>query len=134
MMKMIMMLLFLLLILTLFFGTVSKTPRPREGLTLILPPPPPVPGPVSAEVRIMEEERRSPQRPAAQQEQDINETASSPVHTPRVSRAGSATLRSGEQRDSLTQSNQNPIIIRAEKFILILVCSFFLPQPLCFYF
>uniref|UniRef100_A0A8C1RZW0 Mirror-image polydactyly 1 n=1 Tax=Cyprinus carpio TaxID=7962 RepID=A0A8C1RZW0_CYPCA len=71
----------------------SKTPKPREGLTLRLPPPPPVPGPVAVDLRIMEEERLSPQRPAAQQEQDITETASSPVHTPQVSRAGSATLR-----------------------------------------
>ncbi|XP_056112092.1 mirror-image polydactyly gene 1 protein [Rhinichthys klamathensis goyatoka] len=67
---------------------VSKTPRPREGLPLRPPLPPPVPGPVAAEVRIMEEERRYPQR-----EQDITETASSPVHTPHVSSAGSAALR-----------------------------------------
>ncbi|XP_059374543.1 mirror-image polydactyly gene 1 protein-like isoform X1 [Carassius carassius] len=69
----------------------SKTPKPRVDLTLRLPPPPPLP--VAVEVRIMEEERRSPQRPAAQQEQDITEIASSPVHTPQVSRAGSAALR-----------------------------------------
>lgn len=100
------MLLWLLLIHTHFFNAASKTPKPREGLTLRLPPPPPVPGPVAVDLRIMEEERLSPQRPAAQQKQDITETASSPVHTPQVSRAGSATLRSGEQRlthtDTLT--------------------------------
>lgn len=123
--------------LALFFHAVSKTPRPGEGLPLRPPPPPPVPGPVAAEVRIMEEERRSPQ-----QEQDISETASSPVHTPHVSRAGSAALRSGEERhcssNTQTQSvtvkrNQNLIICNG-KFILILVCCFFHPQTLCLYF
>lgn len=113
--------------LTLFFRAVSKTPRPREGLTPRPPPPPPVPGPVAAEVRIMEEERRSPQRPAAQQEQDINETASNTVHTPHVSRAGSAALRSGEETDfschvhtrtqSVTLKHNLNVIISTEKFL-----------------
>lgn len=72
---------------------VSKSPRPKEGVLPKPPPPPPVPVLAPAEARIMEEERRAPQRDAAQQEQDINETASSPVHTPHISRTGSAALR-----------------------------------------
>ncbi|XP_016395146.1 mirror-image polydactyly gene 1 protein [Sinocyclocheilus rhinocerous] len=106
---------------------VSKTPRPREGLTLRLPPPPPVPGPVAAEVRIMEEERRSPQRPAAQQEQDINETASSPVHTPRVSGAGSATLRHAHAHEDqgnskvISDSRKQVPVLDKEKNIAFLL-------------
>lgn len=72
---------------------VSKSPRSREEVLPKPPPPPPVPVPAPAEVRIMEEERRAPQRETAQQEQDINETASSPVHTPHISRTSSAPLR-----------------------------------------
>ncbi|XP_056308557.1 uncharacterized protein LOC130220206, partial [Danio aesculapii] len=72
---------------------VSKSPRPREGVLPKPPPPPPVPVPAPAEVRIMEEERRALQRDAALHEQVINETASSPVHTPHISRTGSAALR-----------------------------------------
>ncbi|XP_052386584.1 mirror-image polydactyly gene 1 protein isoform X2 [Carassius gibelio] len=69
----------------------SKTPKPRVDLSLRIPSPPPLP--VAVEERIMEEERRSPQRPPAQQEQDFTKIASSPGHTPQVSRAGSAALR-----------------------------------------
>ncbi|XP_026142286.1 mirror-image polydactyly gene 1 protein isoform X1 [Carassius auratus] len=106
---------------------VSEIPRPREGLTLRLPPPPPVPAPVAAEVRIMEEERRSPQRPAAQQEQDINETASSPVHTPRVSRAGSAALRHAHAHEDqgnskvISDSKKQVPVLDKEKNIAFLL-------------
>uniref|UniRef100_A0A672SBI6 Mirror-image polydactyly 1 n=1 Tax=Sinocyclocheilus grahami TaxID=75366 RepID=A0A672SBI6_SINGR len=106
---------------------VSKTPRPREGLMLRLPPPPPVPGPVAAEVRIMEEERRSSQRPAAQQEQDINETASSPVHTPRVSGAGSATPRHAHAHEDqgnskvISDSKKQVPVLDKEKNIAFLL-------------
>ncbi|NP_001292396.1 mirror-image polydactyly gene 1 protein [Danio rerio] len=72
---------------------VSKSPRSREEVLPKPPPPPPVPVPAPAEVRIMEEERRAQQKETAQQEQDINETASSPVHTPHISRTSSALLR-----------------------------------------
>ncbi|XP_016390753.1 mirror-image polydactyly gene 1 protein-like [Sinocyclocheilus rhinocerous] len=105
----------------------SKIPKPREGLTLRLPPPPPVPGPVAAEVRIMEEERRSPQRPVAQQEQDINETASSPVHTPNVSRAGSAVLRHAHAHEDqgnskvISDSKKQVPVLDREKNIAFLL-------------
>ncbi|XP_016347963.1 mirror-image polydactyly gene 1 protein [Sinocyclocheilus anshuiensis] len=106
---------------------VSKTPRPKEGLTLRLPPPPPVPGPVVAEVRIMEEERRSPQRPAAQQEPDINETGSSPVHKPRVSRPGSAALRHAHAHEDqgnskvISDSKKQVPVLDKEKNIAFLL-------------
>ncbi|XP_051723267.1 mirror-image polydactyly gene 1 protein isoform X2 [Ctenopharyngodon idella] len=104
---------------------VSKTPRPREGLTPRPPPPPPVPGPVAAEVRIMEEERRSPQRPAAQQEQDINETASNTVHTPHVSRAGSAALRhahedQGNSKVTSDSKKQVPVLDKEKNIAFLL--------------
>ncbi|XP_067312038.1 mirror-image polydactyly gene 1 protein isoform X2 [Pseudorasbora parva] len=104
---------------------VSKAPRPREGLPLRPPPPPPVPGPVAAEVRIMEEERRSPQRPAAQQEQDINETASSPVHTPHVSRTGSAALRhahedQGNSKVTSDSKKQVPVLDKEKNIAFLL--------------
>ncbi|KTG43613.1 hypothetical protein cypCar_00001249 [Cyprinus carpio] len=94
---------------------------------LRLPPPPPVPGPIAAEVRIMEEERRSPQRPAAQQEQDINETASSPVHTPRVSRAGSAAVRHAHAHEDqgnskvISDSKKQVPVLDKEKNIAFLL-------------
>ncbi|XP_073683472.1 mirror-image polydactyly gene 1 protein [Garra rufa] len=106
---------------------VSKTPRPREDLTLRLPPPPPVPGPVAAEVRIMEEERRSPQRPTAHQEQDINETASSPVHTPHVNRTGSAALRHAHAHEDqgnskvISDSKKQVPVLDKEKNIAFLL-------------
>ncbi|CAM4648895.1 unnamed protein product [Leuciscus chuanchicus] len=104
---------------------VSKTPRPGESLPLRPPPPPPVPGPVAAEVRIMEEERRSPQRPAAQQEQDISETASSPVHTPHVSRAGSAALRhahedQGNSKVTSDSKKQVPVLDKEKNIAFLL--------------
>ncbi|XP_039529693.1 mirror-image polydactyly gene 1 protein isoform X1 [Pimephales promelas] len=104
---------------------VSKTPRPREGLPLRPPPPPPVPGPVAAEVRIMEEERRSPQRPAAQQEKDISETASSPVHTPHASSAGSAVLRHahedrGNSKVTSDSKTQVPVLDKEKNISFLL--------------
>ncbi|KTG05332.1 hypothetical protein cypCar_00022926 [Cyprinus carpio] len=105
----------------------SKTPKPREGLTLRLPPPPPVPGPVAVDLRIMEEERLSPQRPAAQQKQDITETASSPVHTPQVSRAGSATLRHAHAHEDqgnfkvISDSKKQVPVLDKEKNIAFLL-------------
>ncbi|XP_057199045.1 mirror-image polydactyly gene 1 protein isoform X2 [Triplophysa rosa] len=75
---------------------VPKSPRPGEGLALKPPPPPPAPGLTASEVRKMEE-KPSPQRTTAQQEQDKNETARSPVHTPHVSRSASTTRRQAQE-------------------------------------
>ncbi|KAA0710886.1 Mirror-image polydactyly gene 1 protein [Triplophysa tibetana] len=75
---------------------VPKPPRPGEGLALKPPPPPPAPGLTASEVRKMEE-KACPQRTTAQQEQNKNETAGSPVHTPHVSRSASTTLRKAQE-------------------------------------
>ncbi|RXN19258.1 mirror-image polydactyly gene 1 protein isoform X1 [Labeo rohita] len=75
----------------------------------------------------MEEERRSPQRPASQQEQDINETAGSPVHTPRISRAGSAALRHAHAHEDqgnskvISESKKQVPVLDKEKNIAFLL-------------
>ncbi|XP_052009896.1 mirror-image polydactyly gene 1 protein-like isoform X2 [Xyrauchen texanus] len=89
------------------------------------PPPPPAPGQALAEVRTMEEERQPLQRPSAQQEQDRKETDSSPIHTPHIIRAASATLRlahEGQGNSIVTNESKKQIpVLDKEKNIAFLL-------------
>ncbi|XP_051502022.1 mirror-image polydactyly gene 1 protein homolog [Myxocyprinus asiaticus] len=104
---------------------VPKSPRLGEGLMVRPPPPPPAPGQTLAEVRAMEEERRSPQRPSAQQEQDGKEMDSSPIHTPHIIRAASATLRHAHEDQGnskvINESKKQIPVLDKEKNIAFLL-------------